>query len=198
MALRTSLLWLLPHKWVNLSEIKRWMAARDSADGRFGLLLALCFGFLQSYRWANKVDDLVMRAIASVIIGLVAGLAVYLAGGGLLNWSLRALGGSGDVEATRSGLFLASIPLLWAMVLAAGYGLLDRTIELSTDASGILLYALVAFYVAAVVWSLVLAIVALRQAHAITGVRVFAAILMAAAIGYLPWVTCATLMDSLL
>ena len=197
MTFRTSLLWLLPHKWINLGEIKRWMASRNSADGRFGLLLALCFGFLQSYRWANKVDDLVMRAIASVIIGLVAGLAVYLAGGGLLNWSLRSLGGSGDVEATRSGLFLASVPLLWAMLLAAGYGLLDRTLAVSTDASGILLYALVAFYLAAVIWSLVLAVVVLGQAHAITGVRVFAAILLAAVIGYLPWVTCATLIDTL-
>jgi len=174
------------------------MISRDAADGRFGLFLALCFGFLQSYRWANQVDNLIMRMIAAVLIGLVAGLAVYLVGGGLLNWALRALGGSGDVEGTRAGLFLASVPVLWAMVLAAGYGLLVRAWALPAGANNILLYALGACHLVAIAWSLVLAIVVLGQTHAVTGIRVLAAILLAALVGFLPWASCAMLFDSLL
>jgi hypothetical protein len=197
MALRRSLLWLLPHKWLSVSEVKRWLAMHDKADGRFELLLALAFGFLQTYRWANRVDELVLKLIAAVVIGLVMGLLVFLAGGALVNWALRAMGGTGDIDATRAGLFASSVPVLWASALTAMYGALYPSI-LPLETISTALYTLLALSLAAYVWFLVLAVSVLGHAHQITGIRVFASLLLAGVIGYTPWVACATLIDTLL
>ncbi len=197
MTLRRSLIWLLPHKWLRMSEVKRWMAVRDTDDGRFELLVALGFGFLQGLRWANRVDDLALKLIAAVLIGLVMGLVVFLAGGGLLNWALRAMGGTGEVGATRAGVFVCSAPMLWASALTIIYGIVNpATLPLETSSAS--LYAMVAASLAAYVWFVVLVVGVLGDVHQITGIRVFSALLLTAAIGYLPWVTCATLIDSLL
>lgn len=189
--LKESLQWLLPHKWLNLSEVERWMSAQDGSDERFGLLLAFGFGAIQVFGWADRVETVVMRLIASVILGPIVGLVLYYIGGGLLNGVLKLFGGTGNATATRSGVFLTSVPVLWVMALTA----LLATTASAADAYETIRQpvagSLALVFAAAAVWHIVLLVVVLSKAHRITGVRVFTALLLADLILSGPSLACA-------
>lgn len=189
--LAESLKWFLPYKWTDFDGMDRWMAAQDGSDERFGLLAAFAFGFLEVYGWADRIDSLVMRIIASVILGPVAGLVLYYVGGGLLNWVLRLFGGIGSVAATRSGISLTSVPVLWVMASAVLFRTAAATLNapetLRQPVAGVLALLLAA----ALIWSAGLLVVLLSKAHKITGVRVFAALVLAGVILSGPGLACA-------
>ncbi len=181
--LSQSLLWLLPHKWLRPALARDWVLKRSESDFRFVVLLAFAVGLVRVWNWTHGEPDPARRGLYAVLLGPLLGLIVLYVGGIIVHGFMRAVGGHGTADDTRSGLAIAGIPALWALAVTAA---IDRALPGSVSDGGP--YAVFQVWLAGVsqLWSVWLAVTALSAVHAITGVRVFVALCLAGAVFALP------------
>ncbi|HRF50882.1 MAG TPA: YIP1 family protein [Anaerolineales bacterium] len=189
--MKKSLTWISPHKWLNVTEVTRWVTTRDESDQRFVVLLAFLYGFLRVLSWSSWIGDVVPRLLFSTLVGPVFGFGVFIIGGGILNWAVRVFGGTGEVEDTRAAMQLAGLPLLWLMVLGLAGEAVEGIMGMELAPPAITGMVLAGLWLGGLGWSLWLLVASLSRVHATTGVRAMAGVGFAAGLVVMPLFMCA-------